>query len=165
VTTLLGLVDALLELVEPAAAVQPAGLPVDMDRAESGSLRDRTAAEPFTYDDFADTVFAFETDDVRLPFGTQAAQGIGEDLVRFAVQLVYVAGSGLEEAAQRRSRAVSEAIDDRRQLYVARVRAVRSGADWSHLQASADVDYVRSWMVRGFALRLTGWYHDAAPAA
>lgn len=154
--TMIGLVDALLQLVEPIAAVQPAGLPADVDLAASGSQRDRTAAEPFVYDDRPNTVFVFETDDDRRA-QAGVSSGAGEDLIRFAVEIVYVADSGLEEAAQRRTRTLSAVIDARRELYMQRVRGVRSGASWDDLRAAVDVDYVRGYHVRGFALRLYGF--------
>ena len=153
---MLQLVDSLLELVEPGADPQPSWATADFDAAASGTKRDRTGAEPFVFDGRPDTLFGFEIDDDRR--GTAGvSSGAGEDLVRFAVELVYVADSGLEEAEQLRRRSVSSAIDAKRELYVARIRAVRSGASWQDLRCAVDVDYVRSWQVRGFALRLYGY--------
>lgn len=150
------LVDALLELLEPAAAVQPAWATAEHDAGTSGTIRDRTGAEPFVYEGRQDTVFAFEVDDDRRSFAGVGADGAGEDLIRFAYEIVYVADSGLEEAEQIRTRAVSELIDAKRELYMQRIRAVRSGATWIDLRATVDVDYVRSFGVRGFAIRLYG---------
>jgi hypothetical protein len=155
--TMLGLVDALLELVEPFGSPGPTP---DQDFGASGTKRDRTAAEPFVFDTRPDTVFAFESEDRRDTFGT-TANGQGEDMVRFVIEVVYVADSGMEEPQEMRTRSVSEKIDAKRQQYVEAVRRVRSGADWSHLQASVDVDFIRAYSVRGFALRLTGWRHES----
>lgn len=152
---MLDLIDALRDMLEPPA-VPPVTRVVKgetQDQAASDTWRDLSGAEPFEYMKAADTLFLFEWGpDVRALAGASPS-----DLERFAIQAVYVADSGDEEAQQRRKRSVTQALDARRELYAARIRQHRSAQTWSHLECTIDGDYVRGFEIRGFALRISGW--------
>lgn len=145
---------AIRQLLEPAA-VPPQERIVKLetqDRGASGTWRDLSGAEPFAYDT-PDCLYLFEWGpDVRDLAGAAAV-----DLERFAVQAVYVAPSGDEEAQQIRRLAVTQALDTKRELYAKRVREHRSAQSWQHLQAVIDGDYIRAFEIRGFAFRISGW--------
>ena len=129
------------------------------DRGESGTWRDLSAAEPFGYVGYPDTLFLFEWGpDIRGLAGASP-----QDLERFALQAVYVADAKDEEPQERRRRDVTETLDAKREFYAARIRQRRSAASWSHLECTIDGDYVRAFEVRGVALRISGW--RVVPAA
>lgn len=156
---MMDVIDALAELLEPWAPATP----VDRNwsrtvKANSGTVVDLNGAEPILWE--ANHLYLFEDGDQH------ALAGVGnppEERELFSIVAIYVADSGDEEAKQRRTRAVSEALDVRRHGYAAAIAANRSryatggATPWQHLESSLDADFVRNFNIRGFALRISGY--------
>lgn len=141
---MLDIMDGIRELLEPSATTTV--------------VTDDTGADPFVYE--PNHLYVFESGDVRDLAGNSPA-----DIERFSVVAMFVADDAGEEADQTRRREITAALDDKRDAYLAAVRATRTFTDpgppervlWAHLQGSADADFVRALEVRGIAIRLTGW--------
>lgn len=152
---MIDLIDALRELLEPSSLDDPA-------IAASGTRLDRSCAQPFTFE--PDTLYAYEELDQRILEETYAESIIepgafvGVERQNFTIVFVYSADGTGENAAMKRERAVSIALDDRRNGYLRLLKDHRTHGDlWHHLAGSADADYVRQLEVRGIAVRITGY--------
>jgi hypothetical protein len=141
---MLDVIDGIRELLEP--------------RNERTCKVDDSGAEPLTYQ--ADTLYVFEAGDVRRLAGASP-----HDLNDFSVVAVYVADDATERSKGVRLRAVTEALDLRRERYMKAIRNSRALAEngapnsliWGHIQASADADFIRALQVRGIAINVPGW--------
>lgn len=144
---MIDLIDALRELLEPES--EEAGVSVN------GVRLDNTAAMPFDFE--PNTLYVVEEQDLRTLDETWTPEG-GVERQSFIVNALYVIDSEGENAITRRSRAVSIALDEKRNEYCRLVRMTRTNGDvWHHIQASADADFVRQLQVRGIAVRITGY--------
>lgn len=156
---MLDLIDAIAELLEPWQPDEPRLRNGSLEvAAQSGTVVDLNAAEPVIWQ--PNHLYLWDEGDQH------ALAGVGnppEEREVFEVTAIYVADSQDEEAKQRRTRAVSEALDLKRHEYAAAIAANRSkyvsggATPWSHLESSLDADFVRDINVRGFALRITGY--------
>jgi hypothetical protein len=162
----LDIVDALAALLEPwpvtpGPATDAAGSRTV--KANSGVVVDLNAAEPVIWR--AGTLYLFEElRDHRLA-------GVGnppEVHEHFGLRAILALDAKDEEAAQLRRRDVSALVDTKTEAYLAAIAAHRSiyGAGhpsvgqptpWAHLAAASDADSLRTFQVRGVALRINGY--------
>lgn len=152
---MLDLIDDLLELLEPGGAMDAV---TGIRTATSGTSVDHTGAQPFELEFAPDRLYAWPGRDSHETFEAGDPPSIRE---RFEVIAYYVADSGDEQAASRRLRSVSTALDTKAHAYMAIVAANQAptgpGAPWGNLGGEINPDVVRGFDVRGVALRLTGW--------
>jgi hypothetical protein len=156
---MIDLIDAIAELIEPWTPAEPTERRgIREVRAQSGTVVDLNAAEPFSWE--PNHLYLWDEGDIH------ALAGVGnppEEQERFSIAAIYVADSGDEEAQRRRTRTVSAALSQKRHEYAAAIAANRSkyatggATPWAHLESSLDADLLREFNVRGFALRITGY--------
>jgi hypothetical protein len=80
-----------------------------------------------------------------------------QDRENFAVELVYVAENQGEEAQQQRLDAVTQELEDKRDAMIAWIRDRESTPTWDHVEATADMDFVRTFEGRAVAVRADGY--------
>jgi hypothetical protein len=165
---MLDLLDAIAELLEPVPTLPDDADPETWTPATfefhgheypvgaSGVIRDDSGAEPFDF--LPGWLYAFGTGDTRSPTGAGP-----EDRQDFEITAVYSADAEAETGSGIRTRDLTAALDAKRDGYLRAVRECRNGyvrdgrRTWEHLIASADFDYLRTFGVRGVAIRLEGW--------
>jgi len=152
-------VDAVAELLEPWTPSEP--MERDGSRtvvAQSGVTVDLNSTEP--------TVWRPNTLYLWVESDTHNLAGVGnppEEREDFTITAIYVLDAGDEEAKQRRTRSVSEGLDQKAHEYAAAIAANRSKyaaggpAPWQHLQSVLDNDLLRAFNVRGIGLRIEGY--------
>jgi hypothetical protein len=138
----------LLDVSDEVRAVLEPGTNV----AGTIAKHDDSGADPFLYE--PDHIYAWPGRSVFVVEGDGSL-----DLERFTVHVAYVADSGTEQAAQLRSRDVSEVVDAKAKAYAAAIRANRTRTGiWEHIQVDAvDWDRLRALEVRGFVMDLSGY--------
>lgn len=131
----LELVDALVELVEPAATRIVAV--------------DDSGAEPSEY--LPSTLYGWiSADEETIAEGLQKQHG-------FEVTLVLVSAETAEEAELERDETVSIYLSAKREAYLAAIQGSRATAMWDDLVGSADEAFIRALDVRGLAVRARGY--------
>lgn len=112
---------------------------------------DKTAAEPFDWE--PDRLYAW-----MLPQTTHEPFETGPSVIeRFTARIVYVANDQGEDAARRRSRDVSDELDDRRARYLDILRERMSAPPyWAFASAREDLPPT-TLLTRAVSLRLTGY--------
>lgn len=129
--------EALRELVN---ATDP-GVPFDL----AGTV-------PFYYRPEPERWYLWETDDRR---SSRSSDRTRQD---FDFTLAYVIDDQGEEAAMQDGKiAVSTALDDTAQTVLAAIRQNHVGDKWDHIEASYEPDFVLSFGMRGFAIRVRGY--------
>ena len=131
----LELVDALVELVEPASTRVVAV--------------DDSGAEPSEYR--PSTLYAWISADLeRIAEGSQMQH-------EFEVTLVLVSAETSEEAELEHDEDVSIYLSGKREQYLETIEQNRATAMWDDLVGSADDEFIRALEVRGLAVRARGY--------
>lgn len=148
---MIDVVDAVLNLLEAGGAVDPK---TSLRKATSGIVVDHTAERPPQTAFSKGYLYCYPVqDDHRAP-----DLGKRED---FVIEALYIADRADEEAQLTARREVSVELDTKAHAYSDVIDANRTRAaarPWDYLTlASINWDRLRSFNVRGVALRITGW--------
>lgn len=144
------MLDALLTLAEPGGVTDP---DTALRTATSGTVVDHAGARPFSVDLAPDRLYGWLLEDRHVVWELGDPPSEREN---FSFALLYVAESD-EQAASRRSRGVSEAMDAKAEGYLAAIAAGRSSASWEEISGGVDRAVVTGFSVRGIGLRVDGW--------
>ncbi|MCA1570310.1 MAG: hypothetical protein LC798_08340 [Chloroflexi bacterium] len=157
---MLDLIDSLLNLIEPGGVIDP---DTSLRIATSGTSVDHSGAQPFNLEFDPDRLYAWLVNDRHEVF---EAGDPPSERERFSLTVLYVADNRGEQAASRRLRSVSAALDDKAHAYLSRLAANRVlGGAWDDLTAEINPDSIRGFDVRGVGLRPTGWRYQPAAGA
>lgn len=149
---MLDVLDGVLILVEPGGVIDP---DTSIRPATSGTTVDHSGAAAFNLEFDPDRLYGWPTADRHEVF---EAGDPPSERERFTLDLLYVADSRGEQAASRRLRSVSEAVDAKAHGYLALIAAHKAlGTLWDDLRGEINPDTIRGFNVRGVGLRLTGW--------
>jgi hypothetical protein len=106
-----------------------------------------SGSQPFTFE--AETLYVWEDDQRSFP--------VANDRSTFAyIAVVGVPDRG-EQARQIGDPDVSSALDARAALLLNAIRSNQQSSKWDYLIAWVDTDYLTTYGVRGFAIRITGY--------
>lgn len=137
------LIDALVALLEPDPSDRP--------------TIDGSCAPPIEYE--PNTLYAY-------PSGREfhTPEGPPCERVDFEVTVLYLAPDDGELDEKQRDRAVSDAMADKAEDYMAVINANRSQGPnheprpWLHLVGAIDYDRIHALQVRGIAIIVSGYY-------
>jgi hypothetical protein len=111
---------------------------------------DESSAEPDTYR--KNTLYLWEGSDKRRP------QAVSQKRHAFEFTAVYAADDLGEEARmQDGDRRVSNALEVKLAAFLAAIRQNQHASEWSNLTVRIDPDFLASYGMRGFALRIAGY--------
>jgi len=113
---------------------------------------DDSCSQPNDFED--GKLYAWEESSSLSAFET----GSGTYREDFEIVFVYTRDNEGEVATGERSRAVSEALDEKRQAWLAKLVERRSEqALWAHISASTDADMIRQLGLRGLGIHVIGY--------